>query len=303
MHQYYSLLKVAEVVNGQLVGAQADRRVSDLLIDSRHLMDPTQTLFFALQSHRNDGHKYIEDLYEKGVRAFVVRRQPDTPCPGASFVVVPDTLKALQALASYHRQQFDIPVIGITGSNGKTIVKEWLYQMLSPDHNIVRSPKSYNSQVGVPLSVWQMNETNELAIFEAGISEPDEMMALQDIIRPTIGVFTNIGQAHEENFINRAQKVGEKMNLFTKAESLVYCMDYSEIQQVVIRSGMASKVRLFTWSRKFDDADLFVTVKKWATSRRISNAAIKGQRMPSPSPSPMQLPSRTPYTASPSGCC
>ena len=257
-HQLYSLQKVAEIVNGQLVGATTDHNIRDLLIDSRHLMDADQALFFALKSQRNDGHKYIEELYEKGVRAFVVQQRPDAPCPEASFIMVADTLKALQALASYHRQQFDIPVIGITGSNGKTIVKEWLYQMLSPDYNIVRSPKSYNSQVGVPLSVWQMNESSELAIFEAGISEPDEMMALQDIIRPTIGVFTNIGQAHEENFINHGQKVGEKMNLFTKAESLVYCMDYSEIQQVVIRSGMASKVKLFTWSRKFEEADLVV---------------------------------------------
>ena len=257
-HQFYSLQKVAEIVGGRLVGAQAERRISDLLIDSRHLMDPDKALFFALKSQRNDGHRYIEDLYEKGVRAFVVCHQPESACSGASFIVVADTLKALQTLASYHRQRFDIPVIGITGSNGKTIVKEWLYQMLSPDYSIVRSPKSYNSQVGVPLSVWQMNESDELAIFEAGISEPDEMMALQDIIRPTIGVFTNIGQAHEENFINRAQKVGEKMNFFTKAKSLVYCMDYSEIQQVVIRSGMASKVKLFTWSRKFDEADLFI---------------------------------------------
>ena len=257
-HQFYSLQKVAEIVNGQLVGASDERKISDLLIDSRHLMDPNQALFFALQSHRNDGHKYIEELYEKGVRAFVVKQCPEASCPEAAFIVVADTLKALQALASYHRQQFSIPVIGITGSNGKTIVKEWLYQMLSPDYNIVRSPKSYNSQVGVPLSVWQMNESNELAIFEAGISEPDEMMALQDVIRPTIGVFTNIGQAHEENFINHAQKVGEKMNLFTKAESLVYCMDYSEIQQVVMRSGMSSKVKLFTWSRKFEEADLMV---------------------------------------------
>jgi alanine racemase len=257
-HQFYSLLKVAEVVGGQLVGAADERKISDLLIDSRHLMDASQALFFALKSHRNDGHKYIEELYEKGVRAFVVKQHPEASCPEASFIVVDDTLKALQALASYHRQQFSIPVIGITGSNGKTIVKEWLYQMLSPDYSIVRSPKSYNSQVGVPLSVWQMSESSELAIFEAGISEPDEMTALQEVIRPTIGVFTNIGQAHEENFINHAQKVGEKMNLFTKAESLVYCMDYSEIQQVVMRSGMSSKVKLFTWSRKFEEADLFV---------------------------------------------
>ena len=257
-HQYYSLKQVAEIVGGQLVGAAHGRKISDLLIDSRHLMDPYHTLFFALKSARNDGHKFVAELYEKGVRAFVVSHQLDGDFPEAVFVVVSDTLKALQALTSYHRQQFNFPVIGITGSNGKTIVKEWLFQMLSPDYNIVRSPKSYNSQVGVPLSVWQMNESNTLGIFEAGISEPDEMMALQDIIRPTIGVFTNIGQAHDENFINRGQKAGEKLNLFTKANALVYCMDYPEIQQVVIRSGMASKVKLFTWSRKFDEADLFI---------------------------------------------
>ena len=258
-HQFYSLSKVAEVVNGQLKGHASERKVCDLLIDSRHLMDPGQALFFALQSNRNDGHKYIGELYDKGVRAFVVRRQPEFDCPGATFIVVDDTLKALQTLAAYHRQQFDIPVIGVTGSNGKTIVKEWLFQMLGTDFNIVRSPKSYNSQVGVPLSVWQMNENNELGIFEAGISEPDEMMALQDIIRPTIGVFTNIGQAHDENFINRDQKAGEKLNLFTKVKHLVYCMDYAEIQQVIMRTGMATKIKLFTWSRKFVDADLFVS--------------------------------------------
>ena len=256
-HQFYSLQEISEIVSGKLVG-EANGEVSDLLIDSRHLVDPHQTLFFALKSNRNDGHRYIDDLYEKGVRAFVVNQLPENIHPDAAFVVVPDTLKALQMLAAHHRQQFDTPVIGITGSNGKTIVKEWLYQMLSPDYNIVRSPKSYNSQVGVPLSVWQMNQTNTLGIFEAGISEPDEMMSLQDIIRPTIGVFTNIGQAHDENFINRVQKAGEKLNLFTKTEQLVYCMDYSDIQQVVIRSGMASKVKLFTWSRKFEEADLFV---------------------------------------------
>lgn len=257
-HQFYSLNQISEIVGGQLVGDQSMLQVCDLLIDSRHLMDPRQALFFALSSVRNDGHKYIGELYDKGVRAFVVSRQPENVYPEAAFIIVPDTLKALQTLASRHRQQFTYPVIGITGSNGKTIVKEWLFQMLSPDYNIVRSPKSYNSQVGVPLSVWQMSDNNDLAIFEAGISEPDEMMTLQDIIRPTIGVFTNIGQAHEENFINPIQKAGEKLNLFTKAEQLVYCMDYSEIQQVIIRSNLAEKVKLFTWSRKFEEANLFV---------------------------------------------
>ena len=270
-HQFYSLQEVADIVGGQLAGDAEGKSICDLLIDSRHLVDARQALFFALTSVRNDGHKYIKELYDKGLRSFVVKHLPQEPLPDAVFVVVPDTLKALQTLAARHRQQFNIPVIGITGSNGKTIVKEWLYQMLAPDHNIVRSPKSYNSQVGVPLSVWQMNPTYDMAIFEAGISEPEEMMPLQDIIRPTIGVFTNIGQAHDENFINRAQKVGEKMNLFTKAESLVYCMDYSEIQQVVIRSGMASKVKLFTWSRKFKEADLFVSeIKKTEKTATVS---------------------------------
>ena len=179
-HQFYSIREVADIVGGQLVGAAEGKNISDLLIDSRHLVDARQALFFALKSARNDGHKYIKELYDKGLRSFVVKSLPDEALPEAAFVMVPDTLKALQALAAHHRQQFDIPVIGITGSNGKTIVKEWLYQMLSPDHNIVRSPKSYNSQVGVPLSVWQMNATYDMAIFEAGISEPDEMMALQD---------------------------------------------------------------------------------------------------------------------------
>ena len=278
-HQFYSLKEVADIVGGKLVGAYDGLRISDLLIDSRHLMDARQALFFALTSVRNDGHKYVKELYDKGLRAFVVRHLPDEDLPGAAFIVVNDTLKALQTLAAHHRQQFDIPVIGITGSNGKTIVKEWLYQMLSPDHNIVRSPKSYNSQVGVPLSVWQMNDTYDMAIFEAGISEPDEMMALQDIIRPTIGVFTNIGQAHEENFINRAQKVGEKMNLFTKAESLVYCMDYADIQQVVIRSGIVSKVKLFTWSRKFEEADLFVGEVKKADKSTTIDCSYHGEKM------------------------
>ena len=257
-HQFYSLSQILEVVGGQLAGNVVEKEVCDLLIDSRQLVAADQALFFALVSSRNDGHKYIKSLYEKGVRAFVVDHLPAESFPEATFLVVDDTLKALQTLAAYHRQQFDIPVVGITGSNGKTIVKEWLTQLLSPDYNIVRSPKSYNSQVGVPLSVWQMNSQNQFAIFEAGISEPDEMTALQEVIKPTIGVFTNIGQAHDENFISRVQKAGEKLNLFTKADKLVYCMDYPEIQQVVLKSGIAQKVKLFTWSRKFTEADLFV---------------------------------------------
>lgn len=277
-HQFYSLSQVSEIVGGQLVGNEMNREVSDLLIDSRQLVAADQTLFFALVSSRNDGHKYIKNLYEKGVRAFVVNRCPNEALSEATFIVVDDTLKALQTLAAFHRQQFDIPVVGITGSNGKTIVKEWLAQLFGTDYNIVRSPKSYNSQVGVPLSVWQMNEQHQLAIFEAGVSEPEEMMPLQEVIQPTIGVFTNIGQAHDENFISRVQKAGEKLNLFTKADSLVYCMDYPEIQQVVIKAGFAQKVKLFTWSRKFTEADLFVESVKRGENNAEINCTYQGSK-------------------------
>lgn len=260
----YRIRQISEIVKGQLVGSEEDRTIQDLLIDSRQLVAASQTLFFALVSNRNDGHKYIEELYNNGVRAFVVCRRPDTDLfPKAAFILVDDTLKALQTLVAWHRQQYHLPVIGITGSNGKTIVKEWLAQLLGPDYRIVRSPKSYNSQVGVPLSVWQINESHQLGIFEAGISKPDEMPALQKIIRPTIGVFTNIGQAHEENFISFMQKAGEKLNLFTQVETLVYCMDYYDIQQVILRSDLGKKVKLLTWSRKFKEAELYVpTVNK-----------------------------------------
>ena len=254
----YRLQQIVEIVDGQWMGCQEDRMVVDLLIDSRQVISANQTLFFALVTSRNDGHKYIEELYQKGVRAFVVDHVPVGDWDGAGFVVVKDTLKALQRLAAYHRSQFNIPVIGITGSNGKTIVKEWLAQLLSFDYNIVRSPKSYNSQVGVPLSVWQMNGAHQLGIFEAGISKLDEMSALQKVIKPTIGIFTNIGQAHEENFISYTQKAGEKLNLFTQVETLIYCMDYYDIQQVILRADLGKKVQLLPWSRKFKDAPVYV---------------------------------------------
>ncbi len=244
----------------------------DLLIDSRQVISANQTLFFALVTSRNDGHKYIEELYQKGVRAFVVNHIPAGDWDGAGFVVVKDTLKALQRLAASHRSQFNIPVIGITGSNGKTIVKEWLAQLLSPDYNLVRSPKSYNSQVGVPLSVWQMNGAHQLGIFEAGISKLDEMSALQKIIKPTIGIFTNIGQAHEENFISYMQKAGEKLNLFTQVDTLVYCMDYYDIQQVILRADLGKKVHLLPWSRKFKEVPVYVAAVE--KKERLSSLVV-----------------------------
>ena len=273
----YNIKQISEIIGGRLMGSEEDRTIQNLLIDSRRLDAAGQTLFFALMSQRNDGHKYIEDLYQNGVRAFVVSKTPEEIHPDACYLLVDDVLKALQQLAAYHRAKFNIPVVGITGSNGKTIVKEWLAQLLSPDYNLVRSPKSYNSQVGVPLSVWRMDETHQMAIFEAGISKPDEMTALQKIIKPTIGIFTNIGQAHEENFISFMQKAGEKLNLFTQAETLVYCMDYYDIQQVILRADLGKKVQLIPWSRKFKEAEVYVaSVRKQKKSTSLT-MEMKGE--------------------------
>lgn len=278
-HQQYTLSGISEIIGGQFVGHNEGALVTDLLIDSRQLVDAAHTLFFALTSVRNDGHRYIGELYEKGVRAFAVQHLPETTPSDASFIIVDDTLVALQTLAAHHRAQFSYPVIAITGSNGKTIVKEWLSQLLSPDYNIVRSPKSYNSQVGVPLSVWQMNENHNLAIIEAGISKPDEMSRLQEIIQPTIGIFTNIGQAHDENFINREQKAGEKLNLFKRVDTLIYCMDHPNIQQVLIRSGLTTTVKLFSWSRKSRECNLFVEAIEKEDKQTEISCIFKEQNM------------------------
>ena len=275
----YSTKKIADVVKGTISDKNEERVINEILIDSRQLIEPEHTLFFAIKSQRNDGHKYIADLYKRGVRAFVVTKKPDAAMPDATFIVVKDTLEALQALAAYHRSQFTMPVIGITGSNGKTVVKEWLFQLLSHNFSIARSPKSYNSQIGVPLSVWQMQEQNNLAIFEAGISQTGEMQKLRDIIHPTIGIFTNIGEAHEENFINRTQKAGEKLNLFTKVDTLIYCMDHSEIQQVIMRSGIANNVKLLSWSRKFKEASIFVESEQKKEKKTEITCLYEGRKI------------------------
>jgi len=258
----YPISEITRIIKGELIHASdPNAHISELAIDSRRLIIPEGSLFFALTSKRNDGHKYIEELYEKGVRNFVVEHEPANLLLlyNANIILVKNTLFALQALAAAHRKQFKIPVIGITGSNGKTMVKEWLYQLLNESKNIVRSPKSFNSQIGVPLSVWQMREDDELAIFEAGISEPDEMDHLQPIIQPTLGIFTNIGHAHDENFINRIQKAGEKFKLFTKVKTLIYCIDQKELQEGIIKTGLLKNIETFTWSRKVA-ADLKVSM-------------------------------------------
>jgi alanine racemase len=249
----YTIRTVAEVSGGELVIKRAHQTsFEELLTDSRKLTHPEVSLFFALKGERNDGHRYVVELCAQGVHNFVVSDfLPEYESLEANFVIVDDALTAMQQLAARHRRHFAYPVVGITGSNGKTIVKEWLFQLLRADHNIVRSPKSYNSQVGVPLSVWRMNDDHQLGIFEAGISKPGEMGRLEEIIRPTVGLFTNIGSAHDASFSSRPEKVAEKLQLFHHVEALVYCKDYPEIQEAV-QSGefRHGKIRLFTWSRK-----------------------------------------------------
>lgn len=249
----YTIEYISKVLAGRLISlAHKSVSIEELITDSRKIAHPETSLFFALKGDRNDGHRYIEDCVGQGVMNFVVGEMRDAWKPlRTNFIVVEDTLVALQRLAAHHREQFSIPVIGITGSNGKTIVKEWLYQLMRDDKNIVRSPKSYNSQTGVPLSVWQLSEEHELAIFEAGLSRPGEMELLEKIIRPTIGVFTNIGSAHDENFDNQNLKVIEKLKLFQSCETLVYCKDYNTIQLEISKVDFLPRnLKLLSWSRK-----------------------------------------------------
>ena len=262
MHQPYTIQTIAGIIHANWTQRANDSQVIELLIDSRAITNPENSLFFAIVGERNDGHKFINELYLKGVRNFVVQEKIDLKLiEKANVLEVHDTVKALQMLATHKRRQFKIPIIGITGSNGKTIVKEWLYQLLYKDYNICRSPKSFNSQVGVPLSVWQINSENNLGIFEAGISKVHEMQLLQNIIEPTIGVFTNIGNAHNEGFNSIQQKTHEKFNLFKHVECLIYCKDYEKIQSEIVSYNAQhteeKQIKTFSWSRK-TKADLVI---------------------------------------------
>ncbi|RYF91949.1 MAG: bifunctional UDP-N-acetylmuramoyl-tripeptide:D-alanyl-D-alanine ligase/alanine racemase [Chitinophagaceae bacterium] len=227
--------------------------IEELATDSRKINLPQAALFFALSGPRQTGHEFINHAYEQGVKFFVIKQPVDaTQYPHAHFMVVPNVLAALQQLASAHRHQFSYPVIGITGSNGKTIVKEWLFQLLSSEYNIVRNPKSYNSQVGVPLSVWQMHARNTLAIFEAGISQPGEMQKLQTIIDPETGIFTFAGEAHAEGFSNKQEKISEKLQLFKKSKTLFYCADEKELdaQVKIFKQAVNPGVQLKAWGKE-----------------------------------------------------
>ena len=249
-------LKIQNIIpqiQAEFVGDNSAVSIDTISIDSRSLQNGSQTLFFALVGTNNDAHVYIKDLIEKGVQNFVVTHIPEDCETRANFLIVKNTLEALQQFAAYYRDLFHFPIIGLTGSNGKTIVKEWLNFLLSPDYNVIRSPKSYNSQVGVPLSVLAINEQHNLGIFEAGISTGSEMEKLKSIIKPTIGILTNIGSAHDEGFTSLEQKIKEKMLLFEDSEVVIYQ------KNEIVDSFISKKGKAFTWSFDSKEADVFVS--------------------------------------------
>ncbi len=220
--------------------------VQHLLTDSRRGVFNAASLFFAIPGVRHDGHRFVAELYGQGVRQFVVMQPPAEVLPEANIVLVADSIAALQRLAAWHRRQFTLPVVGITGSNGKTIVKEWLSQLITPYEYVVKNPKSYNSQIGVPLAIWQIHAAHEVGIFEAGISQPGEMEKLQQVIQPTVGIFTNIGPAHDEGFNHRTEKIQEKARLFRDGQTIIYCKDHTDIDYTL--SQYHTEQHLYTWS-------------------------------------------------------
>ncbi len=267
----FTLSEIAKILNAELVKGSGfkNKRITQLVTDSRNYFTTEGAIFFALTGPRNNGHAYVPNLIKKGVSAFVVS-EPSVIKSDASFVLVKNTTKALQELATFIRKQHKIPVIGITGSNGKTIVKEWIHNLLSGEFKIIRSPKSYNSQIGVPLSVIQMDNNYELGIFEAGISQPGEMQNLADIIEPTIGIFTNIGDAHQEGFESTQQKIKEKLLLFTACEKLIYNADNLDILPIIEDFCTRHSIQKISWSLKEENALIRFSSQKKTDKTEIS---------------------------------
>ncbi|MEJ8816817.1 bifunctional UDP-N-acetylmuramoyl-tripeptide:D-alanyl-D-alanine ligase/alanine racemase [Lacibacter sp. H407] len=261
---HYRIDRIAGILQAVcLQQADVTCNIEHLLIDSRRVIHPPTALFFALLTSRRDGHDYIKEAYSKGVRNFIVQKKITVDqFPEANILLVVDTLSALQRLTAYHRSQFNIPVIGITGSNGKTIVKEWLYQLLSDHFTIIRSPKSYNSQVGVPLSVWQLQSHHTLAIFEAGVSQKGEMDKLEKIIQPTLGILTNIGEAHADGFADMQEKLNEKSILFLNASTLICSTEKL--------NGLSfTHTNIISWGKETDNTIVLKNITKKITETSI----------------------------------
>lgn len=251
---------IASEINAIVLQQANELPIEYLSTDSRTIVSGKETLFFALITGRNDGHQYVRKAYEKGVRSFVISNQQKklTKYPDATFLLVNDTLEALHLTAKSKRNNFNGNVIGITGSNGKTIVKEWLSELLVDDYHIIRSPKSFNSQIGVPLSVWLLDDEADMAFIEAGISQPGEMERLEKIVKPKYGIVTNLGEAHQSNFESMQQKALEKLKLFKDSEVIIYRKDYTLIDEAVQQMAKESGVCPVTWSMMDETADLFI---------------------------------------------
>lgn len=248
--------QLESITGGRNILFSSDTPVTTISLDSRKASAAEGTVFFAIRGERHDGHDYLQNLYAQGIRQFVVERPLSSPevFKDANVILVGSAIDALQRLAAFHRSAFSIPVVGITGSNGKTIIKEWLFQMLSKDRVVVKNPGSYNSQIGVPLSVWQMQPHHQLGIFEAGISRPGEMEKIAQVMQPTIGIFTNIGSAHDEGFKNREEKIREKLRLFDHVQTLIYCRDHKTLHDILLKRGLST----FSWGAS-PESDLQVT--------------------------------------------
>jgi len=279
----YSLKEIIAITGGQVTGPDnaTEQSIRFLSFDSRTILSGKETLFFALKSERNDGHRFIDDAIAREVNLFVVEDLPAATSLNASaqFIVVKDTLAALQKLAAFHRKRFTYPVVGITGSNGKTIVKEWLSELLSPELKIVRSPRSYNSQIGNPLSVWLMDHRFDLAIFEAGISKQGEMEKLEAILKPDHGIFTHLGKAHLENFSSIEKLVDEKIRLFINSTLIVYCKDFELLRHAIGKAIFNNNPRLFSWSAEDHSADLLITNKAKSNESTLIEAIFQSGKI------------------------
>lgn len=240
--------ELEKVTGGKILSVVKDQPVTTLLTDSRKAAINEGAMFFAIGGAHHDGHRFVEHLFEQGVQQFIVERPVAAIANRANILLVPSSVKALQDISAFHRSSIQAPVIGITGSNGKTIIKEWLYQLLSPDFKIAKNPASYNSQLGVPLSIWHMQGHHTLGIFEAGISRGNEMQNLQRVLRPTVGIFTNIGSAHDEGFTSLKEKIREKLRLFTDTPVVIYCKDHAAIHEAIKKTGIKS----FSWGNSSD---------------------------------------------------
>ncbi|MEN9569085.1 MAG: hypothetical protein RL172_316 [Bacteroidota bacterium] len=278
----YSITQIATITGATTLQQQADSAIEQLLLDSRKLLFPATSLFFSLGGPRRSGNLFIKELYQKGVRNFVVDTTfVSADCsqyPLANFIQVPAVLQALQLLAAHHRHRFSLPIIGITGSNGKTIVKEWLHQLLQSTYTIIRSPKSYNSQVGVPLSVWGIGQQHTLGIFEAGISQPGEMEQLQKIIDPQWGIFTNIGEAHSEGFASITDKVAEKIKLFSDTRVVFYCKDEELVDDAMLQLQQQTNCAVCTWG-KHPQATLHITAIQVQPFNTVIKALYQQQKI------------------------